>query len=109
MEIVKQLEKYQQIKPIIEDSIFNNSNFRFNNSIEDNINRFNDDLVKNFTSVNNSGNGNDNSIFNDDNFDDKRDDKRNDKRDDFLSYGIKISKIGVAVNLMLLFSLFLNM
>jgi hypothetical protein len=108
MEIVKQLEKYQQIKPIIEDSIFNNSNFRFNNSnivIDDNMNRFNDDLVKNFTSVNNSGNGNDSSIFNDDNFDDNFDDKR----DNFLSYGIKISKIGVAVNLMLLFSLFLNM
>jgi hypothetical protein len=90
MEVEKQMEKIEQFKPLLEDR-------NINNLVEDNINRFNDDSVKNFTRaiINNSGSGN--VIF----YDDKK------KPDD--SSAIKITKMGVVVNLMLLLSVFLNM
>lgn len=90
-----EIEKIEQFKPMFDD--------RINNSgIEDNINRFSDDSVKNFTRaiVNNSGSGNVSVVF----YDDK---KKSD--DDYQSSAIKISKTGIVVNLMLLISLFLNM
>lgn len=100
MEIGKQIERIEKFEKIeglrtkVEDTIAHHS-------LEDNVNRFGDDSVKNFTRaiVNNSGNGNVSVIY----YEDKK------QPEESNSHVNKISKVGIIVNLMLLFSLFLNM
>ena len=108
MEVEKQFEKIEieQFKPLFEDR----NNHNINNLVEDNINRINDDSVKNFTRsiVNGIANGN---ITYDDikkKYNITYDDIKK-KYDDSRSSAIKITKMGVVVNLMLLLSVFLNM